>query len=92
LSQQLTLYLNIDLVDFLELGLAWVSLELLGLLNIVICGNTMRNCFWHLACVVMRMFLVGIFDVFLGVCGKYYKLIYYFVFTKKKKNSDFDGK
>ncbi len=32
------------------------------------------------------MFLVGIFDVFLGVCGKYHKLIDYFVFTKKKKN------
>ncbi len=37
------------------------------------------------------MFLVGIFDVLLGICAEYHKLIDYYV-LKPKKKSDFDGK
>jgi hypothetical protein len=46
---------------------------------------------WHLLYVLRRMFLVGIFDVLLGICAEYHKLIDYYV-LKPKKKSDFDGK
>jgi hypothetical protein len=79
--------MDFEQMTMLRFGLVWVSLALLGFFDIVICGNALRHCFWHHACVVTRMFLVGIFDVFLGVCGKYHKLIDYFVFTQKKKKN-----